>query len=162
MTTIYAAIGASTATAEASTGAAPVSGPRLLLPFGLANIAPGDNATPASSTPVQTNWCGVSGLGAANFVANRPGSIVGIGGVLTAAASGSTAIIGVYKNGTIVNAGAALVFSIAGGTENYTTFAAGTYTFVPGDNLDIRIRTGSGWDVLTTDLAAYLEIETTT
>jgi hypothetical protein len=159
--TIFAAIGASTTTAEAATGAAPIAGPRVILPFGQENIAAGDNATPASSTPVQLNWCGVSTLGAANFVANRAGSIVGIGGVLTAAASGSVAIIGVYKNGTIVNASAAISYSIAGGTENYTTFAAGTYTFVPGDNLDIRIRTGSGWDVLTTDIAAYLELELT-
>ena len=158
--TIFAAIGASTTTAEAATGAAPIAGPRVILPFGFANIAAGDNATPASSTPVQLNWCGVSALGAANFVANRSGSIVGIGGALTAAASGSVAIIGVYKNGTIVNAAAITTIAVLG-TENYTTFAAGTYTFVPGDNLDIRIRTGSGWNVLTTDIAAYIELELT-
>ena len=159
--TIFAAIGASTTTAEAATGAAPIAGPRVILPFGFANIAAGDNATPANATPVQLLWCGVSTLGAATYIANRSGSIVGIGGALTAAASGSVAIIGVYKNGTIVNASAAILYSIAGGTENYTTFAAGTYTFVPGDNLDIRIRTGSGWNVLTTDIAAYLELELT-
>ena len=159
--TIYAAIGATTASALGSAGASPIAGPRVILPYGHPNIAAGDNATPANSTPVLAHWCGVSALGTANFVANRSGSIVGIGGVLTAAASGSVAIIGVYKNGTIVNASAAISYSIAGGTENYTTFAAGTYTFVPGDNLDIRIRTGSGWDVLTTDLAAYLELELT-
>ena len=159
--TIYSAIGATTASALGSAGASPIAGPRVILPYGHPNIAAGDNATPASSTPVLAHWCGVATLGTANFVANRSGSIVGIGGVLTAAASGSVAILGVYKNGTIVNASAAISYSIAGVTENYTTFAAGTYTFVPGDNLDIRIRTGSGWDVLTTDLAAYLEIELT-
>lgn len=158
--TIFAAIGASTTTAEAATGAAPIAGPRVVLPFGFANIAAGDNATPASSTPVQLQWCAVSTLSTANFVANRSGSIVGIGGHLSVAAAGSTAIIGVYKNGTIVNA-AAITTIAALGTENYATFAAGDYTFVPGDNLDIRIRTGSGWSATTADIAAYIELELT-
>lgn len=160
MTTIFAAIGASTTTAEASAGSAPIAGPRVVLPFGFTNIAPGDNATPANSTPVQLSWCGVSTLGAATYIANRSGSVVGIGGVLTAAAAGSTAILGVYKNGSLVNAAAITTVALTSLTS-YATFAAGTYTFVPGDNLTIAIRTGSGWSATTADLAAYLELELT-
>lgn len=159
MTTIYAAIGASTTSAEAATGAAPIAGPRVILPFGFTNVQPGDNVVAASSTPVQIQWCGVSTLSTANFVANRSGSIVGIGGQLSSAAGGSSIIIGVYKNGTLVNAAA--VTTIIAVTENYATFAAGTYTFVPGDTLDIRIRTSSAWTSTTADLAAYVELELT-
>lgn len=156
--TIYAAIGASTASSLGSAGAAPVTGPRGLIPFGLANIAAGDNATPASSTPVLTPFCGSATIGVGT-VANRPGSVVGLSVSLSGAAAGSSAIFGVYKNGTIINA-AAIATAAATATYAVATFTAGTYTFVAGDVLDVRVRTGSGWTATTVDCTILLEVQT--
>ncbi len=155
--TIYAAIGASTVTAEASTGAAPVSGPRLLLSFGLVNIAAGDNATPASSTPVQAGFCGVSTI-VVGVPMIRPGSLTGLGIRLSGAAAGSAAIFGIYKNGTIV---ASLNIGLTG-DQNFATYAEGLYTFAANDVIDVRVQTGSGWSATTVDAAITVEIQTTT
>lgn len=67
-------------------------GVRQLLPFGQPNVALGDNATPASSTPVQTYACGASALSTCGFVAMRAGSLTGLSVNLSGAASGSYAI----------------------------------------------------------------------
>lgn len=158
--TIHAAVGATAPSALGSVGASPVSGPRELLHFGQPNIAAGDNATPASSTPVQIPFCGVSAV-TAGVTALRPGSLVGLSVNLSDAAAGSSAIFGVYKNGTIFNA-ATIVTLIATDTKEYITFAAGTYSFVAGDVIDVRVRTGSGWSALTVDAAVLVEIETLT
>lgn len=160
MTTIHAAVGATAPSALGSVGASPVSGPRELLHFGQPNIAAGDNATPASSTPVQIPFCGVSAV-TAGVTALRPGSLVGLSVNLSDAAAGSSAIFGVYKNGTIFNA-ATIVTLIATDTKEYITFAAGTYSFVAGDVIDVRVRTGSGWSAPTVDAAVLVEIETLT
>lgn len=158
--TVYAAIGATTSSALGSAGASPVSGPRELLHFGDANIAAGDNATPASSTPVQIHFCGVAAI-LAGIAAIRPGSLVGLSVNLTGAAAGSSAIFGVYKNGVIFNA-ATIVTIIATDTKEYLTFEAGTYPFVAGDVIDVRVRTGSGWSATTVDAAVVVEIQTLT
>lgn len=158
--TIHAAVGATAPSALGSVGASPVSGPRELLHFGQPNIAAGDNATPASSTPVAIPFCGVSAV-TAGVTALRPGSLVGLSVNLSDAAAGSSAIFGVYKNGTIFNA-ATIVTLIATDTKEYITFAAGTYSFVAGDVIDVRVRTGSGWSAPTVDAAVLVEIETLT
>lgn len=158
--TIVAAIGSSSTSALGATGAAPVAGPRELIHFGQPNIAAGDNATPALSTPVQNPYCGVTTI-STGIVAHRPGSLVGLSVNLTGAAAGSSAIFGVYKNGTIFNA-AAIVTIIATDTKAYITFAAGSYPFVAGDVIDVRVRTGSGWSATTVDAAVLVEIQTTT
>jgi len=158
--TIHAAVGATAPSALGSVGASPVSGPRELLHFGQPNIAAGDNATPASSTPVQIPFCGVSAV-TAGVTALRPGSLVGLSVNLSDAAAGSSAIFGVYKNGTIFNA-ATIVTLIATDTKEYITFASGTYPFVAGDVIDVRVRTGSGWSAPTVDAAVLVEIETLT
>lgn len=80
---------------------------------------------------------------------------------LSGAAAGSSAIFGVYVNGVIINA-AAIVTLIATATTAYITFAAGTYPFVAGDVIDVRVRTGSGWSATTVDAAVLVEIETLT
>ena len=159
-TPIYAAVGASAPSALGSAGAAPVSGPRGLIPFGLANIAAGDDAAPASSTPVQIPFCGVAAV-TTGVAALRPGSLVGLSVHLSGAAAGSSAIFGVYVNGVIINA-AAIVTLIATATTAYITFAAGIYPFVAGDVIDVRVRTGSGWSATTVDAAVLVEIETLT
>lgn len=158
--TIYAAIGATTASALGSAGASPVAGPRELLHFGQPNIAAGDNADPALSTPVQIPFCGVTAV-TAGIAAIRPGSLVGLSVNLSGAAAGSSAIFGVYKNGVIFNA-ATIVTIIATDTKEYITFEAGSYPFVAGDVIDVRVRTGSGWSATTVDAAALVEIQTLT
>lgn len=159
MTTIHAAVGATAPTAFGSAGGAPTAGPRELIHFAQLNIAAGDNATPASSTPVQNPFCGVTGL-VVGASAIRPGSLVGLSVSLSGAAAGSNAIFGVYKNGTLFNAATIVTLASTGDTEAHITFAAGTYPFVAGDVIDVRVRTGSGWSATTVDAAILVEIET--
>ena len=136
-----------------------IVGCRAFVPFGYANVAAGDNATPASSTPVQAHWCGVSGLTTAGFVAMRAGSITGLSVNLSAAAAGSNLIVGVYVNGTIVNAAAIVTLTSAGSqVKGQATFTHGLYPLVAGDVVDVRIRTGSGWTATTADLSIAVEI----
>lgn len=134
-------------------------GVRQVVPFGQTNIAPGDNATPASSTPVLAHWCGVSGLTTCAFVAMRAGSVTGLSINLNTAAAGSSLIVGVYKNGTIINA-SAIVTLAATDVKGQGTFTSGSYTFVAGDVIDVRIRTGSGWSATAADASIAVEIET--
>jgi len=135
-------------------------GVRQIVPFGQTNIASGDNATPASATPVQTHWCGVSGLTTCAFVALRAGSVTGLSINLNTAAAGSNLIVGVYKNGTIINAAA--IVTLASATSDVKgsgTFAQNAYTFAAGDVIDVRIRTGSGWSATAADASIAVEIE---
>ena len=134
-------------------------GVRQVVPFGQTNIVAGDNATPASSTPVQAHWCAVSGLTTCAFVAMRAGSVTGLSINLNTAAAGSSLIVGVYKNGTIINA-AAIVTLAATDVKGQGTFTSGSYTFVAGDVIDVRIRTGSGWSATAADASIAVEIET--
>lgn len=158
MTTILAAIGASAATAFGSAGGASAAGPRELLHFGLPNLAAGDDGDPASSTPVQIPFCGAPNI-ETGASAIRPGSLVGLSVNLSVAAAGSSAIFGVYKNGRIFNA-ATIVTIATSDTEAHITFAAGTYPFVAGDVIDVRVRTGERWSAPTSDAAVLVEIET--
>lgn len=136
-------------------------GVRQIIPFGQTNIAQGDNATPASSTPVQAHWCGASGLTTAAFIAMRAGSVTGLSINLNAAAAGSNLIAGVYKNGTIINAAAIVTLASAtSDVKGQGTFTSGSYTFVAGDVIDVRIRTGSGWSATAADASIAVEIET--
>jgi hypothetical protein len=134
---------------------------RQIVPFGQTNIAAGDNATPASSTPVQAHWCGASGLTTCAFVAMRAGSVTGLSINLNTAAAGSNLIVGVYKNGTIINAAAIVTLaSSTSDTKGQGTFTQGVYTFVAGDVIDVRIRTGSGWSATAADASVAVEIAT--
>lgn len=145
--------------ARGPTGAAGTT--RNILHFGMPNVAAGDNATPASSTPVQAYVMGASALSTCGFVATRAGSLVGLSASLSGAAAGSNLVVGVYKNGTILDA--ATIITLASGTSDTkknNTFTAGAYTFVAGDVIDVRIRAGSGWTASTVDLAAFVEIAT--
>lgn len=133
-------------------------GCRAFVPFGHPNIAAGDNATPASSTPVQIHWCGVTGLSTAGFVAPRGGNLRSISVSLSGNAAGSVAIFGVYKNGTIINAAAIATVALGAATA-YATFPTDTYGFDAGDVIDVRVRTGSGWTATTVDAAVAVEVE---
>jgi hypothetical protein len=133
-------------------------GVRAFLPFGHSNIAAGDNATPANSTPVSDHWCGVSGLSTASFVAARDGGVVSLSVGLSGNAAGSVAIFGVYKNGVIYNAAAIATIAI-GQSKATATFARGLYTFETGDVITVQHRTGSGWTATTVDAAIAVEVE---
>ena len=136
-----------------------VGGYRQIIPFSVTNVAAGDNATPASSTPVQAQWAGAAAV-AVGWVAPRAGSLTGLSAALSAAAAGSNLIVGVYKNGTIINASAIVTLTSAGSdTKSSTTFAKDLYAFAAGDVIDVRIRTGSGWSASTADLGVAVEIE---
>lgn len=132
---------------------------RQCIQFGDANIAAGDNATPASATPVALHWCGVAAL-SVGWVAPRAGSFTALSAALSTAAAGSNLIVGVYVNGTIVNAAA--IITLASGTSDTsarTTWAKDTYAFAAGDVIDVRIRAGSGWTATAADIGVALEVE---
>ena len=139
---------------QAQTFSKGIVGCRSFIPFGETNIIAGDNASPASSTPVAAHWCGV-----AFFVAMRAGSITGLSINLNTAAAGSNLIVGVYVNGVIVNAAAIVTLTSAGSqTQGQATFAHGLYPIVAGDVVGVAIRTGSGWSAVTADAAIAVEI----
>lgn len=141
-------------------GDMPVSfgGARQLIPYGLANVAAGDNAAVASSTPVVIGF-GANGAVAVSFTAIRAGSVVGFSASLSGNAAGSDAILDVYKNGALIHASATLTIA-SGASEGRTTIAKDTATFAAGDNLTVVIRTASGWSATTVDLGVAVEIET--
>ncbi len=137
-------------------GATGPTGPAAaILQFGLLNVAAGDNATPADSTPVVAPWCGVAGLGV-GWVAPRAGSVTALSAALSEVAAGSDAIVGVYKNGTLLPAAIVTVADAAAAAHG--TFVGGTHTFIAGDVLDVRVRTGSAWSATTADLGASVEV----
>jgi hypothetical protein len=130
---------------------------RQTVTFALPNVAAGDNATVASATPVQLYACGVSALDTCGYVAPRAGSLTALSAHFSGNAAGSSLIVSVHKNGTLLHASA--IATIASGeAKGRATFTAGTYTFDAGDVLDVRVRTGSGWSATTRDIAAYVEI----
>lgn len=138
-------------------GAVP-GGYRELIHFGQANIAAGDNATVASSTPVAVGWGGAAAV-VVGWVASRAGSLTALSASLSGNAAGSDLIVGVYKNGAIMNV--LTVVTVTSGTAvARTTFTAGTYTFVAGDIIDVRIRTSSSWSATTVDLGVGVEVTT--
>jgi len=139
-------------------GARGTTGPAAaIIAFGLLNVAAGDNATPASATPVAAPWCGVTGLGV-GWVAPRAGSVTALSAALSAAAADADAIVGVYKNGTLLTGAIVTLAEATNDTKAHSTFTAGTHTFVAGDVLDVRVRTGSGWSATTADLGASVEV----
>lgn len=143
---------------QAQTFSAGIVGCRAFAPFGEVNIAAGDNASPASSTPVAAHWCGVGG-NVAGVTMMRAGSIVGLSVNLSTAAAGSNIIVGVYVNGTLANASAIVTLTSAGSqTKGYATFTHGLYAVAAGDVVDVRIRTGSGWSATAADAAISVEI----
>jgi hypothetical protein len=131
---------------------------RQTIPFSVTNVAAGSDASPPLSTPVQAQWAGAAGV-AVGWVAPRAGSLTGLSAALSGAAAGSNAIVGVYKNGTIMNAAAIVTLASAtSDTKAHGTFTPGTYTFAAGDVIDVRIRTGSGWSATSVDLGVAVEI----
>lgn len=139
-------------------GAVP-GGHRESVAFCQTNVAAGDNAAFASSTPVRINWAGAAAA-VVGWVAPRAGSLTALSAALSTAAVGSDLRIGVYKNGTIMNALTVIDLSDGGGASNYNTFVAGTYTFVAGDVIDVRIQTSSAWSATTADLGVTVEVTT--
>lgn len=101
-------------------------------------VSPFTATLAADQTATATTW-GLAGAGA--WVAPRAGSVTAISAHLDAAITGATktAIPGVYKNGTIINAASILTFTTGGAeTDLYLAIAKDTYTFAAGDRIDIR------------------------
>lgn len=140
-------------------GARGATGPAAaIIPFGLLNVATGDDAVAVNSTPAVAPWCGVTGLGV-GWVAPRAGSVTALSAALSAAAAGADAVVGVYKNGTLLGPATSVTMTEAtSDTKAHTTFTAGDYAFVAGDILDVRVRTGSAWTATAADLGAAVEV----
>lgn len=151
MAEIVANIGATAATAAA---AAQSQLPRGHLFFGATNIAAGDDATPADSTPVVAPFCGVSTIGTGISMI-RSGSVTGLSAKLTEVAAGSAIIVGVYKNGTLIPG--AIVTIAEADDDDEDRFTFGEFFYDASDVISVQIRTGSGWSAATADLAVVVE-----
>ena len=151
MADIFANIGATAATAAAGAAA---QLPRGYLPFGLPNVAAGDNATPASSTPVLAPFCGVATL-VVGVAMPRAGYLTAFTVKLSVVGAGSALIAGIYKNGTLVAATALTILAAA--DEAAGTYDIGDLPYDAGDVIDVRIRTGSGWTAATSDAVILVE-----
>lgn len=125
-------------------------------PFLAEDVAAGDNATPASSTPVAIALGGVTGL---TWQAMRAGSVTGFSVLLNTNAAGSDLLARVRINGTPV--AASLVTIASGAAKGRITFAKDTATLIlaAGDEVDVDIRTGSAWSATSADIACMVELE---
>lgn len=147
--TILAAIGASSTTAAASSGAAPVSGPRGIFPFGFTNIA-------ANST-AYAKFCGVITLGPA-LMMNRSGTITGLSvtNSADAATAGSDALVKVVLNASPT----AATLNVPEGTGTssglYDNFSG--ISFKAGDVIGMTVTTGAGWTSTTSDFNCFIEV----
>ncbi|MDO9020560.1 MAG: hypothetical protein Q8S73_36895 [Deltaproteobacteria bacterium] len=122
--------------------------------FSIDPIGAGDNATPASSTPVACNLVGV----AATHPAARAGSIMGLGFMLDTDPAGSAIVVAATIDGVVQAATASTL--AAGSTRHVTgTFAKDAVTFTAGQRLGLAVRTGSGWSATTAMGVGYLQIE---
>jgi len=131
---------------------------RQQIHFGQPNVAAGDNATVASSTPVQIGFAGVTTI-VNGWDAVRACFLTGISATLSGAAAGSNLIVGVYVDGTLADATAIVTLTSAGSdTKAKVTFAAGSIAIAAGSIVTVKIRTGSGWSATTVDLAVTVEI----
>lgn len=138
---------------------AAAGGFRQCVQFAVTNVAAGDNAAAASSTPVQAQWAGAAAV-AVGWVAPRAGSVTALSAALSAAAAGSDLIVAVYKNGALLDVTTLVTLASAtNDTKARTTFAKDLWAFAAGDVLDVRVRTASGWSATTADLGVALEVE---
>lgn len=134
---------------------AAAGGFRQWLPAGwaFAAIASGDNATPASSTPV----AGEFKLGP-SFRAPRAGSITALTFQIDTDPAGSAIVVAVTVNGTVV---AGTATTLAAGATRYVTavFSKDAHAFVAGDVIGLAVRTGSGWSATSAEAAGAVEVE---
>jgi hypothetical protein len=93
----------------------------------------------ADQTALATAFSGVAGV--AGWVARRAGSVTGFSANLDTAVTGSSkvATLGIYKNGTLMNALTVLAFtSGAALVKKSVEFAKDTYTFVADDVITVK------------------------
>ena len=122
--------------------------------FTKSSVAAGDNATPASSTPVACAYQGAaSGLG---YVATRSGNITGISAQLDANPAGSAIVFAATVNGT-VQAGTAQTLN-AGTTRKLEATFGGSVPYSAGDVVGVSIRTGTGWTATSANCVVGLEL----
>ena len=68
--------------------------------------------------------------------------------------------VNTFTDAQTFTGGVAVTGGVTGGVKGRGTFTSGSYTFVAGDVIDVRIRTGSGWSATTADASIAVEIET--
>lgn len=138
---------------------AAAGGFRQTVQFSVTNVAAGDNASAALSAPVQAQWAGAAAV-TVGWVAPRAGSLTALSAALSAAAAGGDVIVGVYKNGTLLDATTIVTLASAtSDTKARTTFAKDLWTFAAGDVIDVRLRAALGWSATSADLGVAVEIE---
>lgn len=95
------------------------------------------------------------------WVASRAGSLMGIQATFTVAPAGSSLVLSVYKNGSLMHASAILTVTVGASLGRTTTFAKDTtgLTFVANDILSVRVTTDGSWSATTSDVAVCLEVE---
>lgn len=119
----------------------------MLAAFSRANIA-------ANLTASQLAVSG--GTNVKKVIADRAGSVVGIAIAASINAAGATLTAHVYVNG------ADTLFHLdltAGNSKAFATAANGTYTYVAGDVIDVRIDTPSGWTSTTLEAEVRLFVQ---
>jgi len=89
----------------------------------------------------------------------RAGSVVGISLSSTVAPAGSTAVVQVFLNGSLLNAGCVLNVTVGAALGRAITFAKDLYAFAAGDRLGIAITTDGSWTATTADFSVDIEIE---
>lgn len=88
----------------------------------------------------------------------RAGSITGVSVSMTVAGAGSNMVIDIWKSPSEYITAAVTI--APGATSGYVTFAKDLYPFNAGDKLSVRATTDGSWSATTTDIDAYIEVET--
>lgn len=116
----------------------------------------------ASQTDVQLTVAETIGSAAAHstnavesYVSPWHGDVIGIGGVLSAAATAGSLTVGVSNNGA---ENASTTQTVTTGAEFYKSFPRGAMRVAPGDNIGVEITTSGTWDATTADLAVQVYV----
>lgn len=106
---------------------------------------------PASQTDLQTSLGSTFG---GSWIARRAGSVTGISANIYPNAAGSSGTVVVAKNGVALTPTLAVDPAFPMSAVQY---AAGLYTFVALDRLEMWISTPVGWTATASDLTAFFE-----
>lgn len=124
--------------------------PVLLEKFLLTQDAVASNQSAAAMNVLEgaTNSSNVA-LGVTSYVAQWPGTIVGVSYHLSSAASAGAMVVAPTINGTAVDEPTVRVTT---GTNGYEAATRGAATFEAGDLIGVKLTTSNEWDATTADL----------
>ncbi len=110
----------------------------------------------ASQSAVQIG-IGASGVVELNAVMPYDGFLAAITASFTVAPAGSSLILSVYKNGSLLDATAILTVTVGASLARKANFVIGTAAlgFVAGDVLGVAVTTDGSWTATTSDMAVY-------